>query len=161
MALFFAKLFDAENGCVGEFFGQNWQPDPVQGENVEAGHSFEWVWLLHEYYKAVEEAGTTPVTADGDGVADANVSRIPTAMEALYARGCRSLDAEHGGVYDQIARSSGTVLKSTKRLWPQVERTKADAAMAEYRLRQGGAAGRVRCDGFQHDFALEDGTSSI
>ena len=34
------------------------------------------------------------------------------------------LDELHGGVYDQIHREDGRTIKSTKRLWPQVERTK-------------------------------------
>ena len=30
------------------FFDDGWGPDKAQGQNVEPGHSFEWVWLLHE-----------------------------------------------------------------------------------------------------------------
>ena len=47
---------------------------------------------------------------------------IPGAMETLYARALAvGLDTEHGGVFDQIHRVDGSVLKPTKRLWPQVE----------------------------------------
>ena len=46
--LFFSVLFDECNGCVGEFFDDDWGADAAQGQNVEPGHSFEWVWLLHE-----------------------------------------------------------------------------------------------------------------
>ena len=117
--LFFSKLFDTENGCIGEFFSADWTPDAAQGENVEPGHSFEWIWLLHEYFKRQPD------------------DRIPAAMELLYAQAVRSLDGEFGGTYDQIRRGDGTFIKSTKRLWPQVERTKADAAMVEFSMAQG------------------------
>ncbi len=34
------------DGMVCEVFGQGWEPDSGK---EEPGHSFEWVWLLHEY----------------------------------------------------------------------------------------------------------------
>ena len=49
--LFFAKLFDRQHACIGEFFDRAWAPDAAHGAEVEPGHSFEWVFLLHEYYK--------------------------------------------------------------------------------------------------------------
>ncbi|UCE84884.1 MAG: AGE family epimerase/isomerase [Deltaproteobacteria bacterium] len=108
------RFVDAARGCLLEFFADDLRPHPgPEGRIVEPGHHFEWVWLLHQHARV-----------SGDDAA-------PGLAERLFAFGQRyGVDPEFGGVYDQID-PDGSVLRDTKRLWPQTEYVKALAARAE------------------------------
>ena len=54
--LFKRRLSDPETGAVIEFFAEDWSPAPSdEGLLREPGHQFEWVWLLHEYFRATRD----------------------------------------------------------------------------------------------------------
>jgi len=114
VALFSKHLFDRENAMLGEFFENDWRPaSGGDGDIVEPGHQFEWVWLLQRYARA----------ADDDAVL--------TMARALYNKSVRfGIDLEDGLVFDRIMRN-GQVSDDGKRLWPQAEALKAHLAMAE------------------------------
>ena len=51
--LFKRRFADPQTGALIEFFADDWSPAPGDaGRLREPGHQFEWVWLLHEYYRA-------------------------------------------------------------------------------------------------------------
>ena len=118
VALFRQRFFDAGTGTLGEFFTADWQPAAgTEGQIVEPGHHFEWVWLLHEYGRL---SGT-------DMSADA---------VALYRFGeTRGRDRDAGAgaglAFDGVLRS-GAVHDGKKRLWVQTEAIKAQLARLEH-----------------------------
>ncbi len=111
--LFETVFFRPEPGILLEYFTEQWQPMPgVQGQIVEPGHMFEWVWLLRWY----QQLTGTPVDQ---------------YCETLYQNGLKlGLEAGSGLIYDEVL-SSGEVLKKTKRLWPLTELIKASLAQAK------------------------------
>lgn len=113
VVLFLDRLYDSRSGSLGEFFSDDWQPHPEHGHIAEAGHHFEWVWLLHRYRAA---GGTLPVAE---------------AAERLFAFAERhGYDPESGGIHDQIDRGGAPLLRS-RRIWPVTEAIKAHAARIE------------------------------
>lgn len=124
VALLRSRWFDAAHGCLGEFFAADWKPlAGAEGEVVEPGHHYEWVWLLAQHARARGLGEPDPLAA------------------ALFEFAERhGVDAE-GGVFDRVDRS-GRVLAATRRLWPQTERLKALAARGA-RGELAGALGRV------------------
>jgi len=115
--LFHTHFFDAETGTLGEFFTADWRPaEGADGTLREPGHHFEWVWLLLHYRRltgddsVVEPADRLYRTALDFGV-DAPPRGIPAAFDAVD--------------------SSGAVVESGKRLWPQTEAIKAHLARHE------------------------------
>ncbi len=106
VALFHDRFYDEKSGSLGEHFDECWEPlDTPEGQIVEPGHHFEWVWLLHGRSSA----------------------------PGLFDFACRHGVDEDGGVFDQVDRS-GSVLVATKRLWPQTEGIKAYAVRGELDL---------------------------
>jgi mannose-6-phosphate isomerase len=111
--LFLDRFYDRPTGTLGEFFSADWQPHPERGNIVEAGHHYEWVWLLHKFRQA---GGTAAVAA---------------ASERLFAVAvAHGSDPEHGGIHDQIDRA-GAALLTTRRIWPVTEAIKAQVARIE------------------------------
>lgn len=117
VALFRKRFFDADTSTLGEFFTADWQPAPgVEGQIVEPGHHFEWVWLLHKYARL-----------SGDDTAE--------HATALYRFGERhGRDAGPGAgaslAFDAVLRD-GSVHDDRKRLWVQTEAIKAQLARVE------------------------------
>jgi mannose-6-phosphate isomerase len=106
------RFFDPATGTLGEFFDADWRPDPERGHIIEAGHHFEWVWLLHRH--------ATLTGRPVDPIAD-----------LLFATAERhGFDPEYGGINDQMDRSGAPVL-TTRRIWPMTEAVKAYAVRAE------------------------------
>ena len=116
--LFKMRFLDAETGALIEFFGPDWTPAPgAEGLLREPGHQFEWVWLLFEFHRAMDDESVVPYA------------------ERLFAFGSRH-GAEPGGatrgaLYDGVD-ARGTVVAATKLLWPQTEFIKACVARAEW-----------------------------
>ncbi len=111
--LFLARFYDPASATLGEYFTPDWQPDPEKGHIVEAGHHYEWVWLLHRYR-----------VQSGSARADA-------AADGLFAMAERhGSDPEFGGLHDQMDRNGAPVL-TTRRIWPVTEAIKAQAARIE------------------------------
>jgi mannose/cellobiose epimerase-like protein (N-acyl-D-glucosamine 2-epimerase family) len=117
--LFKEKFVDRENGALIEFFAADWLPMPgAEGNLREPGHQFEWVWLLHEYYRL-----------SGDE------SALPYA-DRLFAFGTRfgiERGATLGGAVLDGVDATGTRVADTKLLWPQTEYLKALVSRAELR----------------------------
>lgn len=114
--LFETVFFRPQQGILLEYFTEQWQPMPgVQGQIVEPGHMFEWVWLLRWY----QQLTATPVDH---------------YCETLYQNGLKlGLEAGSGLIYDEVLLS-GEVVKNTKRLWPLTELIKASLAQAKASL---------------------------
>lgn len=111
--LFRRHFFDPATGSLREYYDQEFAPLPgAEGEIVEGGHHYEWVWLLAEYAKAAK----LPVPQEG---------------EALYAFAARhSHEPGTGLIYHQNDVRGG-VRHGGKRAWPLTEAVKAAIARAE------------------------------
>jgi mannose/cellobiose epimerase-like protein (N-acyl-D-glucosamine 2-epimerase family) len=102
--LFSRRLRDPATGTLGEHFARDWSPAPgLAGQSVEPGHHYEWTWLL---------------CALGDR----------REAEALFAFAERHGLARDVFVVDEVDRQ-GRVRRATRRLWPQLERIQALAAL--------------------------------
>ncbi len=118
VALFRTRFFDKTSGTLGEFFTADWRPAPGNdGQIVEPGHHFEWVWLLHKY-----------ATLTNDDT--------ETHAAALYRFGeAHGRDAEPGAgaglAFDALQRD-GSMHDDRKRLWVQTEAIKAQLARHEH-----------------------------
>jgi len=101
--LFYSKFYDVNDDVLREHFTEDWRPAAGDaGTSVEPGHHFEWVFLLEEYARIVGEAQWGDATC---GLWD-------------WGR-AHGLDPD-GGVYDECRRD-GSVVRATKRVWPQTE----------------------------------------
>jgi mannose/cellobiose epimerase-like protein (N-acyl-D-glucosamine 2-epimerase family) len=113
--LFKCRFTDPDTGALIEFFSRDWSPTPgEEGRLREPGHQFEWVWLLHEYYRATRDESVTPYA------------------ERLFAFGTAHGIDRDGIVLDGID-ASGALVAGTKLLWPQTEYIKACVTRAEWR----------------------------
>ena len=112
----FRRFVDPATGALIEFFTADWQPAPDTGALREPGHQFEWVWLLHEYYRLTQDESVAPYA------------------ERLFAFGTQfgiDRSADLAAVFDSVD-ASGAVVAGTKLLWPQTEYLKACVARAEW-----------------------------
>lgn len=102
------------DGMILEHLGRDLRPHPDKGHLVEPGHQAEWAWLLN-WYSVL--AGTDEPRRAG---------------RMLLENGLRvGWDSGHGGLFDQIDRTGGTVTMATKRLWPLGELIKAAAVFPD------------------------------
>ncbi len=114
--LFTRFFFNSETGTLTEFFEDDLTPHKAEGHRIEAGHHFEWVWLL-DYYRRLFPGKKDEAFA---------------YMEALYDWGCKNgYDSQFGGIFDE-QQPSGEILKDTKRVWPLCEAIKAHRVMRAY-----------------------------
>lgn len=110
--LFERVFFNAGQGVLLEFFNEHWQPAAsVDGQVVEPGHMFEWVWLLDWYERLTGR----------------DVSEY---LQCLYRRALElGYKTDSGLVYDSVT-SAGDILQPTKRCWGLTELIKASLVMA-------------------------------
>ncbi len=102
--LFVRRFRDSATATLGEHFARDWSPAPGDaGQIVEPGHHYEWTWLLCALGERRD-------------------------VEALFAFAERHGVAPDGGVVDEVDRQ-GRVRRATRRLWPQLERIQALAAL--------------------------------
>ncbi|MEA1672392.1 AGE family epimerase/isomerase [Nitrospirillum sp. BR 11163] len=118
--LFQARFFDAATGTLGEFFTQDWRPDPATGHIVEPGHHFEWAWLLDRY-----------VSQGGDA------ALLPLA-DTLFNKAVAHGFLPDGGIMDQMDAQGAPILR-TRRIWPVAEAIKA--TLSHTRRHRGTPAG--------------------
>ncbi len=113
--LFRQHFFDRSTGALCEYFAADWTPaggtdgrsdGGTDGERVEPGHQFEWIWLLDEFGRLAD-----------DPVAD-DIERLYRSAEA------HGVDPDDGLIFDAVSRD-GAVLQPTKRAWPQTEALRA------------------------------------
>jgi mannose/cellobiose epimerase-like protein (N-acyl-D-glucosamine 2-epimerase family) len=117
VALFKNLFVDPATGALAEFFAADWSAAPGGiGRLREPGHQFEWVWLLHEYYRLSHDDSVAPYA------------------DRLFAFGTRfGIDREGlaGAVVDGVD-ATGDLIAGTKLLWPQTEYIKACVARAAW-----------------------------
>jgi len=104
-------LFDRyfyRDGALVEFFNDDLTPHTEQGNRIEPGHYFEWIWLLKKH-------GSNHDRACEDMLRWANT---------------HGWDSAHGGIYDVLA-PDGAVIVDTKRIWAFTEAMKANALMLD------------------------------
>lgn len=112
--LFETTFFDHKFAVVREYFEDSWVLAPApQGQIVEPGHMFEWVWLLRWYQKLTG-------------------APVDQYCDKLYEKALQlGLNKDNHLVYDEVT-ADGTVIKASKRLWPITELIKASIAQAEF-----------------------------
>lgn len=88
----------SQGARVGEYYAEDWRPDPASGRITEPGHSHEWVWLLKQ------APGMIPDQA--------------AVMTALYDDALKA-----GGRDGFVVREleDGAVRDGGRRLWAQTE----------------------------------------
>ncbi len=113
-----ARRFLTPEGGLREVLRTGW--DPVEGDRLETGHQYEWVWLLHERAKRL--GGPVHPAADG-----------------LYATALR-LTGEDGAIHLEH-HLTGSLKDSTRRCWGVTEAIKAH--LARFEAGDAAAAGRA------------------
>ena len=114
--LFKDYFFENESGTLTEFFGEDLTPHITDGAFIEAGHHFEWVWILDYYRRLFPEAHDESFAY----------------MERLYDWACQhGYDQSFGGIFD-AQKSSGEIVKDSKRVWPLCEAIKAHRVMRSW-----------------------------
>ncbi len=123
LTLLRTRFFDPETGTLGEFFTDDWRPDPDRGAIVEPGHHYEWVWLLHRY-----EALSRSFGGRATGVETGGGPNHDLAMaDRLFAFATQHGFDAAGGIHDEVDRT-GRPISTTRRIWPVTEAIKAGAA---------------------------------
>ena len=108
LGLFHRGFLDRSRHVVREYLDAGFTPDADKGRRVEAGHHFEWSWLLDRSAKLL-----------GD-------ERSSRAAVPVLERGLElGWDRAAGGVFDETDAETGRVLVATRRLWPVCELIKA------------------------------------
>ncbi|MEQ8403776.1 MAG: AGE family epimerase/isomerase [Oceanicaulis sp.] len=100
--LFEQYMFDARTGAVGEVFARDWSRS--EDNRIEPGHCYEWAYLLSE------------------------AERLIGRDTASWARRLVAFSEANGLVGDLVVDVIGAP-KSSFRLWPQLERLRALAAV--------------------------------
>lgn len=115
-ALFKNHFFGDVSGTLTEFFEDDLTPHKTDGAYIEAGHHFEWVWILDYYRRLFPEAHDEAFVY----------------MERLYDWACQyGYDETFGGIFD-VQSASGEILKDSKRVWPLCEAIKAHRVMRSW-----------------------------
>lgn len=114
--LFQMRFFDTKRGVVLEYFNADWQPyKESQGTQIEPGHMFEWVWLLHWYQRL-----------SGHDVSYYTRTLYSQAMHLGFS-------PESKLMFDYVyidENAQVTSRSKTKRCWPITELVKAHIAEA-------------------------------
>lgn len=110
--LFEKYFFDANEGCLREFFHYDWSYHQASGDRLDPGHHFEWVWLLWQYEKLTK-------------------THTYSYRAKLFDYGVSYGLNPNGFGKDEIY-PKGKELRSTSRLWVQCELLKAHMAMGFY-----------------------------
>ncbi|MCA8940546.1 MAG: AGE family epimerase/isomerase, partial [Planctomycetes bacterium] len=116
LLVLFDQHFYRGDGTLREYFGNSWHLDENRGHEVEAGHHFEWAWLLAECAELLDRPHLRDVAHD------------------LYRWGERyGWDQVYGGYFDALD-NHGALHIATKRIWPLCEAIKAAARLGEGHL---------------------------
>lgn len=122
VSLFRRRFFEPRSGTLGEYYRHDWRPaDGDDGDRVEPGHHYEWVWLLDQYDRA---------TGSDTRAEAAELYRFAESF---------GISPDMGVVIDEVGRD-GHVRLASSRLWPQTEAIKANLVM----LRRGNEAAGAR-----------------
>lgn len=112
VGLFHARFYDAQKQFLNEYF----TPDlkPAAEEVCEAGHYFEWIWLLKKH-------------AAARGAPQRHDEACLSLLDWANAHGW---DEQYGGIYDEV-RLDGSIISERKRIWPLTEGLKANALLLD------------------------------
>lgn len=111
--LFESTFFNHKTNVIHEYFNHDWSnTNDRQGQTIEPGHMFEWIWLLRWYQK----------------LSDVPVDRY---CDALYAKAIKIGRLENTGLVLDEVTSDGLAVTASKRLWPITELIKASLAQAK------------------------------
>jgi mannose-6-phosphate isomerase len=130
VTLFLERFLCRDNFSIPEYFSENLTREPPTGNfEVEPGHHFEWIWLLHKFNGTREHS---PALA----------SDLKLVREKLFNFNDRfAINQKFGTAFD-IVLNSGDVVSASSRIWPQTERIRAEihcrtdnGAMIEQALR--------------------------
>ena len=114
LALFHTRFFDAGQGVLREYFAPDLSALPgPQGDLVEGGHHYEWVWLLGEHARLTG----TPLADEARALHRFAAAHTHEAATHLIYR---ENDA------DGVVRNGG------KRAWALAEAIKAEITLAEH-----------------------------
>ncbi len=149
--LFKRRFSDPQTGALAEFFADDWSPAPGDsGRLREPGHQFEWVWLLHEYYRLSRDES---VILYAQRLFDFGEKFGIERGEGLAGQGLAA------AVFDGVD-AAGALVAGTKLFWPQTEYLKALVARAEW---QNDASARAAISGhlalIAHHYLRPDGAS--
>lgn len=112
--VFHNHFWDTETHSMGENYDTSLNKHPQQGDYCEAGHHYEWIWLLHRYRSAFQSG-----------------NKLEFVCKSLLDFANKyGFDSEYGGIYDAVDRQ-GNVLETDKRIWPLTEAIKANAIMLD------------------------------
>jgi mannose/cellobiose epimerase-like protein (N-acyl-D-glucosamine 2-epimerase family) len=112
-ALLHTRFLDPDTGTLGEFFTDTLDPAPAHdGDHVEPGHHYEWVWLLHQHARLTGAACS------------------PAARRLYHFAQTHGVDQASGAIHDVLGRD-GRIRSQASRLWPHTEAIKAHAAMLQ------------------------------
>lgn len=104
-----------DGATLAEEFNADWGRDPhPRAAEIEPGHHYEWVWLLHGYLGPGRQR-----------------SDIEAAMGCLFDFATRFGQSSKTGLVLDAVYADGSPAKQDHRLWPQAERLKGWLAMAE------------------------------
>ncbi len=108
IALFKQSFLEAQRDAVLEHLDGTFAPHPVDGNRVEPGHHFEWAWMLDWASRALGDPGYRELAPP------------------ILGRGLTlGWDGTKGAVFDEVDLGTGSILLSTKRIWPLLELIKA------------------------------------
>ncbi|WP_308366325.1 MULTISPECIES: AGE family epimerase/isomerase [unclassified Microbulbifer] len=106
VALMESRFVDRELSGLREVFSEDWGPH--EDDRFEAGHQYEWVWLLHEHGRICSE-------------------RVSSVAPLLYRKG-RELTLPNGRIY-LSHELNGDVREIVHRCWGLTEALKAELAL--------------------------------
>lgn len=105
--LFHSYILDRDKYIIREFFTDDWKVDPETGELIEPGHAMEWVWLLDQCEKLLDE----------------QIGDIP---EQLYENAKKTGTHDSSGfLIDKYTLSQDSRVPVTRRAWVQTEYLRA------------------------------------
>ncbi|MBU2884405.1 AGE family epimerase/isomerase [Gilvimarinus agarilyticus] len=112
--LFERFFFCAKQGVLQEYFFSDWRlASGADGQIIEPGHMFEWVWLLDWYQRL-------------------SGRDLGNYLQILYRRAYElGYQSDSGLVCDSVTAAGG-ILQQTKRCWGLTEMIKACLVMAEH-----------------------------
>ena len=102
-----SHFYDESSESLIEFFEEDWKIHPSLGDNIEPGHHFEWVWLLHQANRIFSE------------------TRYLKIADALWESSVKHGFDPQGGIYNKVHSYNHTVIDAEKRIWPITEYLKA------------------------------------
>jgi len=123
LTLLRTRFFDPETGTLGEFFTDDWRPDPGKGSIVEPGHHYEWVWLLHRHEALSRSSRGRAMIAETGAGPDQGLAMA----DRLFAFAAQHGFDAAGRIHDEVDRT-GHPISRTRRIWPVTEAIKAGVA---------------------------------